>query len=290
MFLRDSRRWLAIVALLVLVLSLLSWMDVRFNRQPLLVFVQNGLRQVVAPLQDAMQRTFAVARQGIQNLQELGELRQENQRLRQENDAILEQALLLMELRAENSRLRELLEFTKTNVEYTFCPALIIGWPLAWSSRFILNVGTADGVRIDFPVRTPRGLIGRIVQVTSNSSELMLLSDELSGVGGRIISSGALGIVRGMGSQVPHLEMINISLDAHVEPGDRVVTSGLGGNFPPGILIGTVIRVVTDSTGLHKTATVQMTEDTFSLYEVLVIVSQVEISAEEPTEATQVEP
>jgi len=126
-------------------------------------------------------------------------------------------------------------------------------------------------------VISPRGnIVGRIVHVTNNTSELMLLQDELSGVGGRILTGGSLGIVRGMGSQHPHLRMINISLDADVQPGDRVVSSGLGGVFPEGFMIGSIISVDTDATGLHKAATLQMAEDAYRLHDVLIIVQLTE--------------
>ena len=273
MFFQNWRRTIVFLTVIFLALLMLSWTNLLFNRQQLLVFLQNGARDLIAPLQNQLQQSFTWLREAIADIQELGTLRQENIRLKQELDLLIEITLDYSAIQDKVQRLEELLDYKNVNEQVEFITARIVSRPSIWSSRYGLNAGDRDGVRVDMPVRTPRGLVGRIVQTSSNTSELMLLQDVLSGVGGRVVSSGSLGIVRGQGSLDPQLRMINISLDADVQPGDSVVTSGLGDSFPEGILIGTIISVETDATGLHKMATLQMAVDTYRLHEVQIIVA-----------------
>ena len=271
MFFQDWRKTIAFLTAIFLALLLLSWTNLVFNKQPFLAFIQNSVRELLAPIQQRLESSLVWLRESIATLRELGTLRSDNLRLRQQNEDLSQELLRLSGIEEEVTRLHDLLEYRAHQENYSFIPARIIGWPSAWSSRFMLNVGTSDGIAVDMPVATPRGLIGRIIQTTAHSAEMMTLLDELSGVGGRVQACGSLGIVRGLGSQNPYLMMVNLSLDADILPGDSVVTSGLGGGFPAGILIGTIFSVETDETGLHKNAMLQMAVDSYSLHEVLVI-------------------
>ncbi|MCL2547929.1 MAG: rod shape-determining protein MreC [Symbiobacteriaceae bacterium] len=285
MLFHNWRKTISFLAVLILILLALTWTNLRFNRQPLLVFLQNSARDLLAPIQNQIESSFTWLQEGITSLQELGNLRQDNLRLKQENDALLELALNYKAAQEEIDRLRELLEYKSDIANFAVVTARIISWPSTWPSRSMLNVGSRNGILIDMPVRTPRGLIGRIVQVSASSSELMLLNDTSSGVGGRNLSDGSLGIVRGQGSQNPHLKMINISLDADIRPGDSIVTSGLGDTFPEGILIGTVVSVDNDPSGQHKTAILQMAVDIYRLHEVQVLLPMPEDPIDDNTDS-----
>ena len=293
MLFQNWRKTIAFLVIIFLAIALFSWADLRFNRQPFLSFAQEGIRELLMPLQNRFERLFSRVQEWLNGIRELGTLRDSNIILRQENEELVEQALRLKEALDENERLRELLDYRHHSEAFSFITARIVAMSGSWSSRFILNVGANDNVKIDMPVVTPRGVIGRIVRVTANSAELMLLQDLLSGVGGRIQSSGALGIVRGQGSQQPQLLMTNISLDADVRPGDSVYTSGFGDTFPAGQLIGTIISVAVDETGLHQIAVLQMAEDNFRLREVLIIAAEFdleELSEEVHADEEQQEP
>ena len=281
MLFQSWRKTVIFICALVFVFILLSWTNLLFNQQPFIVFIENGVRELLAPLQRLLERSFVSIQEGIAAVQELGTLRLDNQRLREENEELRKTALLLQETQEALRRFQEMLDYKSHNEDYVILTARIIGWPSNWSSRFTLNTGERDGVFTDMGVITPRGVVGRIIRSTASTSELMLLQDELSGIGGRVLSSSALGIVRGMGRLNPQLKMINISLEAEVKLGDSVVTSGLGDSFPSGILIGTVTAVEVDVSGLHQTATLQMAVDPYRLYEVMIIVDQVTPDAEE---------
>ena len=280
MLFRSWKRTAAFLLILFSVLLVLSWSDLRINQQPFVVWIQNVTLELVSPVQRQLERSFVWVRESISTIQELGSLRETNQRLQSENEELAKQVLVLAELRDENQRLHELLDYsTGFSAEYQLetMPARIIAAPSHWSSRYLLDVGSDRGLRVDMVAITPRGVVGKIVSVTPSSAELMLLQDELSGVGGRLkMSGGYLGIVHGQGSLDPTLLMTNISVDADIQPGDIVITSGLGGVYPPDLPIGTVISTEADSSGFYKSAKLQMTVDCYQLYEVLIVMDALE--------------
>lgn len=293
-FFQSWRKTIAFLAVLFSVILLLSWSDLRINQQPFAQWLQNIALQLVSPVQQRLEQSFVWMRENISTVQELGSLREQNIRLREENDELTKLALQLSDLREENKRLSELLEYKSSLSEGLMdsTVARIIGWPSHWSPRYTLDGGENLGFRRDMVVITPRGVVGKLINVWSNGSTLMLLQDELSSVIGRV--NGYLGIVRGRGSQDPTLRMSNISIDADIQPGDQVMTAGLGGIYPADLLIGTVISIEPDSSGFYKNAILQMAVDSYRLYEVLVIEALQEIvEPEEPIEgedAGMVEP
>ena len=268
----NKRRTVIFLLCFICALVLISWSDLRFNQQPLSAIVQQWAADLLTPVQREVEKSFIWMRENISAIQELGSLRQENQQLKEANDALTEGALRMQELYEENQRLYLLLEYERSIADRDFDPAVarIVGWPSTWSSLYYLGSGANEGFKRDMAVITPRGVVGKLIQVNSNSSVLMLLQDTQSAIGGRL-PNGYIGIVRGQGSQNPTLRMENISIDAEIRPGDVVRTSGLGDLYPEGLPIGTVISSEPDISGLHKTAILQMSVDCYRLYEVMVI-------------------
>src|SRR5690606_23659520 len=104
----------------------------------------------------------------------------------------------------------------------------------------LINRGTRDGLALGMPVVTDLGLVGRIYEVSANTARVQLISDQNSAVSGRLQTSRAEGSIVGRGLLTGSLRMQFIPIDAEITVGDLVVTSGLGGNFPPDIVIGQV--------------------------------------------------
>ena len=130
-------------------------------------------------------------------------------------------------------------------------------------------MGTDDGVGMGLPVVTTDGLIGCTVEVSAGTCEVLLITDPTCRVSGRFPRTDALGIVRGTGGTVlgdgPGLEMLwgvnpcrmdYITPDQIVGEGDVVLTSGLGGVYPEGLVIGRVTKVYMDVSGLYQRADV----------------------------------
>jgi rod shape-determining protein MreC len=135
----------------------------------------------------------------------------------------------------------------------------------------IINRGTRDGIQTGNPVITDLGLVGRVEQVTANEAWIRLVNDSASAVDARLQNAGVSGTV--LGELQGGLRMENISQSSEIEVGDLVLTSGLGGTFPPNIVIGQVTSVTRQQAQLFQQAEVRPTVDFNNLDIVSVITS-----------------
>jgi rod shape-determining protein MreC len=186
-----------------------------------------------------------------------------NLRSAQSDNDILKQKVQELELEikgkedltAENDRLRSLLNLKETS-KYKILTAQIIGRdPSVWFDSSIINRGSLDGVKLNMPVVTNGGLIGRVTAVGPLTAQFDLITRDKSGVGGvvgEIGSSNVLGVVAGT-SKRDLVEMKYVSGTADVQPGQEVFTTGQDGIYPAGLKIGEIVSVETGSaTTPHK--------------------------------------
>jgi len=173
------------------------------------------------------------------------------------------------EVLRENQRLNKLLSF-KSNATFSTRAAQVIGRDLSnWLSTLIIDKGGRDGINIGMPVISDASLVGKIVEVSKTTSRVLLINDPNLKVAALIQNSRDQGIVSG--SLGGSCRMYFLSLDSEVKINDIVVTSGLGGVFPKGLLIGRVADVDLDSTGLMKNCSIKPATNLSRLEEVLVI-------------------
>ena len=138
----------------------------------------------------------------------------------------------------------------------------------AWWQTARLNKGLADGIALDMAVITPEGLAGRIIRVSINTSDVLFLVDPSCRISARLSRLDTFGIIRGQGVSwggQASCRMDFISKAAQVMPGDEAITSGLGGIYPPGLVIGHVDRVRLDHSGLYQSADIVPTSNFRSL-------------------------
>lgn len=149
------------------------------------------------------------------------------------------------EMTAENDRLKSLLNLKETS-KYKVLPAQIIGRdPSAWFDSSIINRGSLDGVKLNMPVVTDGGVVGRITAVSPLTAQVDLITRDKSGVGGVIAEIGAstaLGVVTGT-SKKDLLEMRYVSGSVDVQVGQSVFTTGQDGIFPAGLKVGDIVDV-----------------------------------------------
>lgn len=138
-----------------------------------------------------------------------------------------------------------------------------------WSRMILLNRGRGDGIDKGMAVITSEGLVGRVVRATDNKAWALLLTDWRSSVDALVQRTRVRGVVVGQSSQVDELKYI--PLDADVMVGDKVVSSGLGGVYPKGLMVGTVSSVVKERNGLFQKVTVIPTVNTDEVEEALVV-------------------
>ena len=237
--------------------------------------------RLVTPVQSWFSNRARGVGDVVQTLRDLRTLRDENARLRQENDALIIENVQLKEAEAENERLRRLLDFTRTNPSYDYrggeVGARVIGHdPSAYLDFVIIDLGERQGASLDMPVVTERGLVGRITEVHDTSSEVLLITDVNSAVTALIQTSRAMGVVRGLAGG--GLLLDQVPQDVEVHEGEIVITSGLGDSFPRGLVIGQISKVYQRDYEMFQQARVRPTVDFRNLEQVLVITNFVPIA------------
>lgn len=208
----------------------------------------------------------------VEDISEIGRLRERVVELEEQLARQQVELIQLREVSSDYSRLTNLLSYT-TNVDnQEFVTADVIAVD---QSSFIRNIrinrGTRDGIVVGMPVVTELGLVGRITQVSANASQVQLITDENSSVSGRLQTTRAEGSVIGQASGV--LRMTFIDLDENIAGNDLVVTSGLGGNFPPDLVLGQITSIRQFEFELYQEAEVRSLIDFDTLEYVLVITS-----------------
>ncbi len=225
-------------------------------------------------------------------------LHEQNKMLRNEVTQLRVQNLQAQEYASENTRLREMLDYKNTATQFDLKAARIIGRESAtWSSMIVINRGTVDGVHEDMPVVTPKGLVGRVVEAGPNSSKVQLIIDPRSSVGTLVQrpESRVNGIVEGDPDNPTMPRMVNIPKTADVQEGDVIVTSGFGGVFPKGLVVGIVSQLKIDTGGLLQVAILEPAVDFQKLEDVMVITASREAPPEpfqtpEQTPGTETDP
>jgi len=202
-------------------------------------------------------------------------LTEQNQRLRE--DLLLANARLnrMAGVAEQNHRLKELLD-TRHSLDLNVQLARVVGVDLgAWQQRLVLNLGARDGVKPGQPVIDAHGVMGQVVEALPTTSVVMLVTDPAHAIPVVVERSGlrtvAYGARDGSGLVLP-----NIPLAADVRPGDRLLTSGLGGRFPPGFPVGKVLAVAPSPSGMFRVAQVQPAADLDRSEDVLLLHDQAE--------------
>lgn len=194
----------------------------------------------------------------------------ENKILHKKIDELSAQLNTLKEAQRENERLEGLLNLKKS-LPYETCACRVIGRDVTnWHKSLIIDKGKSSGVDVDMPVLSASGgIIGRIVESGSDVSRVLLITDVNSSVGGIIQDTRTIGLIEGDGSGGCILNLLPKNID--VQPGEVVITSGLGEIFPKGLLVGTITEVTSGAQGLYKTARLKLACDIDRIEEVIVI-------------------
>ena len=195
----------------------------------------------VAPILDFASRPVASVKEMINEVQAMVALKSENDRLLQERARLLQWQAVARKLEAENKALKSLLNF-KSSASTNFLSARVIADAGgAFAHSIVLNIGKRDGVKNGQAVVTGEGLIGRVAIVGSRSTRVLLVTDLNSRIPVLVESTRARAILAGNNSDQPKL--IHLPANARVPQGDRIITSGHAGVFPPGIPIGVVASI-----------------------------------------------
>lgn len=197
--------------------------------------------------------------------------------LRRELDREVGRRRALEALEVENEHLRALLDLEKANPAHEMVAARIIGASLDPGLVVVrVDRGALDGLARGFPIVTERGLVGRVLHVAWTTSEVQLISDPKVSVPVKALRTGARGRLEGNGSGVRFdLLLTEVLRSDDLRPGDRIVTSGLGGTFPANVPVGVVTRIFTRDGVPHRFADVVPFVD-FARLEVVQVVRRPE--------------
>ncbi|MEE9555109.1 MAG: rod shape-determining protein MreC [candidate division Zixibacteria bacterium] len=187
-------------------------------------------------------------------------------------DSLAIEVATLHEHKRENVRLRRMLDFDFV-LPYSLIPAEILAIsPTSTFKSVLIDAGRSRGVAKNMPVISPSGIIGKTIATDNKASTVQLLLDPSCKVAARIQRSRAMGIVEYTGGE--YLTLSRVPADQDVVEGDAVISSGLGGIFPQGLFVGTVIKSEVQEGDLFKNIIIKPGADFSIIEEVFVIVSQ----------------
>jgi rod shape-determining protein MreC len=195
-----------------------------------------------------------------------------------ENDRLLLEVNLLSKKNNELLERNKLLERSDSLIEFLdederpFVIAKVIGYDATqWSKVIFINRGTDHKVQKNSSVMNNAGVIGHVIHSSPNSSKVLLITDSRSAVDSLFQETRESGITVGTGENICEMKFVPIS--AKVNLGDKVISSGLGGVFPKGLVVGTVVDIVKKKQELFQDIMVAPSADLSNIEEVIVLLS-----------------
>lgn len=235
-----------------------------------------GMR-VVAPLQFGVSRALSGVAYLFDTVQQAGDLAAQNVAYREEINRLQALLVQMAELQVENDDLRRLLDLRPPARPGRLLSVNVLAQdPLSIVQAVTVDRGSDDGVRVDFPVITWRGLVGRVVEIHPTAAKVLLITDVNSAVSARIqdAETRATGIVRGTGDGRLLLQYVPRTEPLH--PVDLAITSGMGGTFPPGLVIGQVLLARQKDVEVFQEALLEPAVDMRNLERLYIILPQVQ--------------
>jgi len=201
------------------------------------------------PFQKTVTWVITFPENTLNAVRELRNLRHEVDRLQVENQSLRLELSNHKSIESELSRLQDVLQLKSKLPRQAKIARIIAHDPSTWNSSFIVDVGAEDGVQPDSPVISEQGVVGRVLEVTPKNSRVLILSDSDSSISGIDERSRVTGIVLGTGRNQLKYGYVSVSED--VQKDDVILSSGLGGIYPKGYAIGTVVKKVETENGLN---------------------------------------
>ena len=258
----------SIFAVIFLTTALLT-ISSRINNVERLAFIDWALLEITYPFQKAVTYSTDAIGNLIDSYVLLVNLKRENVALRKKVTELREENSLLRERAMASERLQSLLQFSK-KIPGPILPAQIIGIdPSSWFRTILIDKGTKHGVERGMAVVCPEGIVGHVLQTSPHSAKVLLITDFNSSVDAIVQRSRAKGVVEGNGKSRCRLKYASRAED--IQLGDRVVTSGLGGRYPKGLLVGKINKIQKKSYGLFQQAEIVLSANFSKLEEVFVI-------------------
>lgn len=267
----KNRKWLIPVMFLIISVSVVN---ITLKREYVFKSLETPLLTALSPVQKTLSDLGFTIRETLNTIPQFFYLKQENEALKNQVAELLQYKQNLVEYQKENQELRSLLGFRNRSFQYDLEAAEVIARdPGNWFNVITIDKGESHGIEKDMAVITDKGLVGYILSTTSNTSKVMLITDERSSVSAMIQRTRDNGVVKGTIDPAPngYLKMVFLPHDANLVKGDIVISSGLGGLIPKGIVIGEVEEANKESHELMQYAIIKPSVDFLKLERVFVI-------------------
>jgi rod shape-determining protein MreC len=226
---------------------------------------------LTSPIQSAISWTLEQITSSYENYIYLWHTHQDNIALLEENRKLLNSIAGLRETQQENIRLHKLLKFEE-KFSLQSVVARVIAKDISSEFRSIrINRGESSGIHQNMAVVTDEGIVGRVLRTTRNTSDVVTVLDLLSAVDAIVERSRARGVVEGLTDDTCQMKYTLRTDD--IQPGDNLISSGLGGIFAKGMTVGTVSKVNRKPFGITQDVEVRPSVDFTKLEEVLVVLN-----------------
>ena len=233
--------------------------------------------QVISALFTPIQNGFAhigYSMSGNPNISDVDKLRQENEDLRKENEELKNGQRELEVIKKENDTLKEYQNLKDKFSVFTTVPGMVIERSYSnYDKILVINVGSADGIKENMAVACGQGLVGHVIAVNEHTSKVQTIADTANTISANISTSNQSILVKGTIGVTQELKATSIPAEATVMQGDTLTTSGLGGIYPKGILIGTIKEIVNTKNQTDRYATIVPSVNFNTVNTILVITS-----------------
>jgi len=270
-FIQRNRYAILFIAFLAIALFMLFSGGEKEPRSPVL---QKSALEISGPFQKGSVKSLRFFGNLWDRYLYLVHLKEENQLLRQIIEEMKQERIQLLEERAENKRLRPLLGF-KEKARQSLLPAEIIGQDFSgWFQTMVIDRGKRDGIEEGMAVISIQGIVGQVMEVSKSFSRVLLITDPNNAVASLTQRTRARGILEGNGRDSCLLKYLHRS--ESIQQGDVVVSSGLDGVYPKGMMLGTVSWTKTKESEIFQEVEVLPAVDFKKLEEVMVLYQKTE--------------
>ena len=263
------RRYSLLIFIILLLLFALVLMSLRAKQRKGVEFFDALLMEICSPFQKAATFVIKTVQGTFQQYVFLVNLEKENRMLKQKIAELQEENHRMKEMKLANERLRQLLQFREKNSPSMIGAEVIGQDPSSWFKSVTIDKGERDGVKKGMAVISPAGVIGQILKTAPHYATVLLITDYNSAIDSIVQRTRAKAIVEGKGENRCQLKYLLRAEEVAV--GDVVVTSGLGGNFPKGLMVGEIKKVDKKGHGVFQYAELVPSVDLTQLEEVFVI-------------------
>lgn len=269
MYKNNKRHIICSVIIIILLTTFVILSNVEIKK---FSFAEGIINKIVMPVQNCFVYIKNKISGNTQFFTNIDTLKTENAQLSEKVNSLEESLRELEIIKAENKILREYSNMTDKYQEYVTVPAYIISKDISnLNEIFVINVGTDNGVNANMAVVCKDGLVGYIVSSTNSTSKVKPIIEISNSTSAITSVSRDNVIIKGMLNESQRLKVTYIATDAKLVVGETVETSGIGGIYPKGLLIGTISEIIEAPNITERYAIIETAVDFSKLETVLVI-------------------